>query len=131
MSLLSPKALIRIRALVVRTMGDTCQRLQRTAAGTDSHGRPLYSYQAVGAVLVCGIKPASTYGAGEDSTGGTIVIDYHLRLPYGTALDNHDRIRVLGRHGESLAQSFDADIVGAVEDGLTAVSARLKVVGNG
>jgi hypothetical protein len=128
MSLLPATALTRIRALVAETMGDTCQRLQRTAVGTDSHGRPQYSYQPVGEVLPCGVKPASGYGAGVDSEGGVVVADYTLRLPYGAQLGNHDRIRILGRHGETLVQPLDADIIGAVEHGLTAVSVKLKVI---
>lgn len=128
MSLLSEKALTRIRDLVVQTMGDSCQRLARTQTGTDSHGRPQYDYTLVGDPLVCGVKPSNRYGAGTDSTGGVVVADYILRLPYDTELENHDRIRILGRHGETLVKPIDAEIIGAVELGLTAVTAKLKVV---
>lgn len=127
MSLLSPSALARIRELVVETMGDSCQRLARTQTGTDSHGRPQYAYQP-GDPIVCGVKPSNRYGAGTDSTGGVVIADYILRLPYGTELDNHDRVRILGRHGETLVKPIDAEIVGAVDVGLTAVTAKLKVI---
>lgn len=128
MSLLPPSAITRLRELAVRTMGDSCQRLMRVAVGTDAHHRPLYTYQP-GDVLVCGVKPTGGRGAvSQDTNGDAVIADYTLRLPYGTELYHHDRIRILARHGESLSQPIEAEIVGTVEVGLTAVTVNLKVV---
>jgi len=122
MSLLSPAALSQIRNLVERTMGDSCQRLQRTQTGTDRHGQPVYSYTP-GPVLVCGIKAHKSRDA-----EGTVISDYTVRLPYGTAVDAGDRLRLLGRNGVSFPAPIDGEIVGAPELGLTAVTVQLKVM---
>lgn len=128
MTLLPASAIARLRDLAVRTMGDSCQRLERIVAGSDSHHRPQYTYQP-GDTLVCGVKPTSSRGpASHDATGNAVIADYILRLPYGTILNHYDRIRILARHGETLSQPIDADIIGVVEAGLTVVLVNLKVV---
>ncbi len=128
--LLPDSALARIRQLVVDTMGDSCLRLQRTDAGTDNHNRPLYTYEPVGDPLVCGIKPAGGPGqsSSRDDVGGVVIADYILRLPYGTELNRHDQIRIVGRHGETLPQPIDTEIIGEVERGLTVIIVKLRVV---
>lgn len=123
MGLIPDASLTRIRALVERTMGDSCQRLQRVQQGTDGHGRPVFVWQPVGDELVCGIKAHTSRDA-----EGTVISDYTIRLPYGTELDASDMLRIVARHNTPLDTPVDGDIIGAIGLGLTAVTVQLKVV---
>lgn len=110
------------------TMYDTGRILQRTADSTDSHNRPTYTYPPQTAVA-CGVYEAKNVEA-TDGEGNVVLVDYQVRLPYGTEITSQDRFEILTRHGAEFT-AVVCEIVGQVMFGATAVVINCKVLTHG
>lgn len=124
-----PAALLdRQRDQAQQTMLDRCQLLVCTQTGTDAHNRPVSGYTPQ-PESVCGVKVASNREV--ETAGGVVLVDYIVRLPYGTAVTAADRIRLTGQFGVTAFTPVDCEIVGAVQHGSTAVVMSVKRIVHG
>jgi hypothetical protein len=103
--------------------------LLRTAASTDTHNRPTYTYEEQTAVS-CGVRLARNVEA-ADSEGNVVLVDFQVRLPHGTAVTANDRFEILTRYGAPDAPAVVCEIVGAIEHGPTAVLIQCKELTHG
>ena len=108
-------------------MKDSAAVLIRTAAGVDSHNRPLYTYAAQPSTY-CGVKNARNWEARE--AGGAVGYDYEIRLPFATAVGREDRITIIARHGSPDFVSVICEIVGEIDAGATAKVLKVAVIIN-
>lgn len=82
-------------------MMDTCQRLVFTDTGLfDEYNKPLVTY-VNGVTLACGVDFSSSKREllGETQVPGDRTL---LRLPFGTVINGHDRVRITHRFGQAI-----------------------------
>ena len=106
-------------------MMDTC-KLGTCTQTSDTHGQLVETF-AYGADVICGLdmRPGSERH-GVDHT--VLQYDATVRLPFASAPDAKDRIKVTKRHGTALAADQVYNIVGPIQKGPSGVRLLLKII---
>ena len=106
-------------------MMDTC-KFGTCTQTADTYNQLVETF-AYGDAVICGLdmKPGSERH-GVDST--VINYDATLRLPFASAPDPKDRIKVTKRHGVALAADQVYDIVSPIQKGPSGVRLLLKII---
>ena len=120
--------LTNMRAAQDAHMMDTCV-LQAAVQTGDTYNQLVETWPADAAAIVCGLdmKP----GIERHGVDNTVInYDATIRLPYATAPDLKDRVKVTKRHGVALAVPLVYNIVGTVQKGPSGVRLLLKKIEN-
>ncbi|MGB0385867.1 MAG: hypothetical protein ACPGWR_13695 [Ardenticatenaceae bacterium] len=116
-SLITEKALARMRNAYSDGMMDTCVRMVRTGtSGNYGYDYPTYADDST---LSCLYRPANTKERkGWQMTSGTQVFDMDatLYLPRAATVTNTDRIRVTKMHGDTTTARTYEIVAGPVVD---------------
>lgn len=116
-SLITEKALARMRNAYSDGMMDTCVRMTRTStSGNYGYDYPTY---ADGDTLNCLYRPKSTKERlGWQMTAGAQVFDMDatLYLPRTSTISNTDRIRMTKMHGDAITERTYEIVAGPVVD---------------
>ena len=107
------------------TLFDTCVILYHTVGGRDSYGQPAVVW-AQSESLDCGFDP----GGAREVLGETQVAmrPATLRLPLGTTVGEHDRIKITHRHGATLSEPAFYGLIGTPERGPSGLVLKLESV---
>ena len=107
-------------------MSDWCVLQHYTEAQDTTSGQVTHTFTD-GALLPCGFDPGA--GVEVHETDKTKTVTYAtLRLPWGTAVDEKDRIKLLTRSGETLAVPLVYFVTAPVQCGPTGVVVQLDIV---
>lgn len=119
--------LTRMRSTQDGAMQDTC-RIGAYTATDDGYNLPDVTY-VYGVEVICGLELVNPNE--EHASGEVPVIDARLRLPIGTAIDEHDRIRVEQRYNEEITTPQVFEIEGPVKRGPSGLVLDLRLVDDG
>ena len=118
--------LTRMQAVQYHHMMDSCRILAYSTAD-DAYNIPQDSHTA-GSEIRCGFDPSGWKEAQEESE--VPIMQPTFRLPFGTAVNSRDRIRLTKRFGEAITPE-DYEIIGGVERGPSGLVANTKLVTDG
>ena len=107
-------------------MMDTCV-LQAAVQTADTYNQLVETWPADADAISCGLdmRPGSERH-GIDNT--VINYDATVRLPFATAPDLKDRVKITKRFGTALAAPLEYDIVGPIQKGPSGVRLLLKII---
>jgi hypothetical protein len=113
----------RMKATVAESFNDTCQIGTLTTTQGGVYNTESYSYATA---IPCGFKAK---GGKETSDGSQTAINSgSVRLPFGTTVTSKDRIKLVSRFGVALAAAIEFKILGAPEQGPTAITLQLQAI---
>jgi len=127
MEAFSATELSRMRTTQDAAMQDVCEVLEYSST-TDTYGNPKPYYTAI-ATVACGFQHVTPREVLD--TGEMAMIEAKLRLPIGTVIGTHDRIRMITRFGETLATAEVYEIIGPKLRGPSGVVLSLRVATSG